>query len=234
MSNKNKLDRFEQLHNFANVYENESDLAPKLNHLKADAGDMRGRWAAHFGNDNPIVLELACGKGDYTRALAADYPNRNYIGVDIKGNRMWVGAKAALDEGCKNVAFLRTRIESISSFFAEGEVTEIWITFADPQLTKPRKRLTSPQFLARYRHFLAKSHLINLKTDSPELYQFTLETIAEEKLTLHYQKDDIYAAPLDFQALRHKTFYEQMHLRNGKSIKFVQFSLPDIYPPITQ
>lgn len=234
MSNKNKLERFEQLHNFANVYENQSDTNPKLSHLKADAGDMRGRWAEHFGNDNPIVLELACGKGDYARALAADYPNRNYIGVDIKGNRMWVGAKAALEEGRQNVAFLRTRIESLPAFFAAGEVAEIWITFADPQLGKPRKRLTSPIFLTRYHQFLAKPHLINLKTDSPELYQFTLETIAEENLTLHYQNNDIYAQTLDFQELRHKTFYEQMHLSNGKTIKFVQFSLPDIYPQITQ
>lgn len=228
MSNKNKLERFEQLHTFANVYENMSDTEPYLVNKGERVADMRGRWAEHFGNNNPIVLELACGKGDYARALAGDHKDRNYIGIDIKGNRMWVGAKEALDQGKTNVAFLRTRIELLPSFFAAGEVAEIWITFADPQLGKPRKRLTSPLFLPRYRQILAKEHLINLKTDSPELYEYTLQIIESEKLILHYKNNDIYAQPLDYQELRHHTFYEQMHLRNGKSIKFARFSLPEL------
>lgn len=225
MSNKNKLERFRQISTFDNVYENMSDTQPYLLNNGKRIDDMRGKWAEHFGNNNPIVLELACGKGDYARALAQDYPDKNYIGVDIKGNRIWVGAKDALDNNLNNVAFLRTRIDLITNFFEAGEVSEIWITFADPQLGKPRKRLTSPLFLDRYRKILAKEHTINLKCDSPELYEYTLEMIAEQNLILHYKNDDIYAKELDFQELRHKTFYEQMHLQNGRTIKYAKFSL---------
>lgn len=231
MSNKNKLQRFAELHEMPHVYENMSDLQPYLVREGQRVGDMRGRWAEHFGNANPLVLELACGKAEYSRALAVDEPQHNYIAVDIKGNRMWVGARDAQERGLANVAFLRTRIEHLPSFFAPQEVGQIWILFADPQLGKPRKRLTAPIFLQRYRQILAEQHLIHLKTDSTELYEYTMEVIEQEGLQLHYENADIYARELDFPALRHHTFYEQMHLQNQKKIKYLRFSLPAGYAP---
>ncbi len=229
MSKKNKLQRFADLREMPNVFENMSDTEPYLIRMGERMGDMRGQWHTYFGNPKPLVLELACGKAEYSRALAQDEPDKNYIAIDIKGNRIWVGARDAAQRQLHNVAFLRTRIEQLPHFFAPQEIEQIWILFADPQLGKAKKRLTAPIFLQRYRQILAEQHLIHLKTDSPELYEYTLQVIEEEGLQLHYQRDDIYSQPLDFPALRHHTYYEEMHLKNNKTIKYIRFSLPEGY-----
>ncbi|MEL6866407.1 MAG: tRNA (guanosine(46)-N7)-methyltransferase TrmB [Bacteroidota bacterium] len=229
MSRRNKLQKFSELLAFPHVFENFDAKQPSLVGKDGAKVELKGQWGAqHFGNSNPIVLELACGKGDYTLGLARRYPNKNFIGVDIKGARIWKGAQMALEEGLTNVAFLRTRIEQINHFFNADEVSEIWITFADPFLRKSKanRRLTSTNFIDRYRQFLQKDGTVHLKTDSPELYEFTLETLAETpNCTLQYQDDDIYAKPLPLPELAIKTFYETMHLAAGKTIKYVQFNL---------
>lgn len=182
-------------------------------------------WAQHyFQNNHPVILELACGKGDYTVALAKDHPYNNYIGVDIKGARMWIGARKALDASLSNVAFLRTRIEFIDRFFASGEISEIWITFPDPFPGKENRRLTSPPFLERYQKILKSGGIIHLKTDSDLLYEFTLEVIQNDpRYKLLYSHDDIYSRSLAFEELEHKTYYELKHLGEGKKIKYVRF-----------
>lgn len=226
MSNRNKLQKFAEILTFPNVYENVDTKDP---HIKSEQGErllLKGNWnKLHFKNDKPITLELACGGGEYTLGLAQRYPNRNFIGVDIKGARIWKGAKVALADKMDNVAFLRTRIEQIEHFFEKEEVSEIWITFPDPFLrnSKSNRRLTSPPFLDRFQNILAKDGFIHLKTDSPELYEFTLETEQEyEQVTLLYNDDDIYAKPLPMEELEIKTYYEGMHLANGKTIKYVR------------
>ncbi len=225
MSNKNKLARFAEMDTFANVFQNLSFENPQAKNYLGKIQPLAGQWNVHFQNSNPITLELACGKGEYTRALAGDFAARNFIGVDIKGNRIWVGAKEALDKNMGNVAFLRTEIDYIAHFFAPKEVSEIWITFPDPQLGKASRRLTSPRYLDLYRKIVADIHFCQLKTDSPELYDYTLETLTELQLPILYQNDDIYARELDFPELRHQTFYEQMHLQNQKTIKYIRWQL---------
>ena len=225
MSNKNKLARFAEMNTLPNVYQNTSFETPEAKNYKGEMQQLAGKWANHFNNQNPITLELACGKGEYTRALAADFPDRNFIGVDIKGNRIWVGAKNALDNNMQNVAFLRTQIDHLAYFFTPTEVSDIWITFPDPQLGKARKRLTAPNFLDIYKKIVAKEHFMHLKTDSPELYAYTLETLQELNLPILYQNDDIYSRELDFPELRYQTFYEQMHLQNKKTIKYIRWQL---------
>ncbi|MCL4120330.1 UNVERIFIED_CONTAM: hypothetical protein GTU68_012628 [Idotea baltica] len=189
--------------------------------------DLKGRWAKdHFNNDNPITLELACGKGEYTLGLAERYPDRNFIGVDIKGARIWKGAKAALERNMSNVAFLRTRIEQITHFFAAGEVDSIWITFADPFLGKPNRRLTSPYFLSAYRKIMQPEAILHLKTDDSTLYESSLEVLtADPSAQIVYQNNDIYSGPLYTPELEIKTFYEQQHLKSGRLIKYVRFTL---------
>lgn len=229
MSKRNKLLKFAEILSFPNVYENYDAQNPVLQGADGVIADLRGCWAEkHFKNKNPITLELACGKGDYTLGLARMYPNRNFIGVDIKGARIWKGAQQALDEGLSNAAFLRTRIEQIALFFEPGEVSEIWITFPDPFLrnSKVNRRLTSPLFLNQYRRFIVSGGLVHLKTDEGLLYDFTLETLAEYPAAeLRYHDNDIYAKPLLMPELNFHTFYEKMHLAAGKTIKYVQFSL---------
>ena len=176
MSTRNKLQKFAELLRMPNVYESFDPTNPQLTGPEGAPVERRGSWARdHFGNDNPVVLELACGRGEYTLDLARQYPDRNFIGVDIKGARIWRGAKTALAEGLDNAAFLRTRIEVIDAFFAAGEVAEIWITFPDPFLKKGKenRRLTAPRFLRLYQKMLAPRGLAHLKTDSRELYEFT-------------------------------------------------------------
>lgn len=191
--------------------------------------DLQGHWASqHFGNANPITLELACGGGEYTVGLAGRFPDRNFVGVDIKGARIWKGATKAQKENLPNAAFLRCRIELIPKFFAEGEVDEIWITFPDPFLkdSKANRRLTSPFFLEKYRPILRQGGIVQLKTDDPTLYEFTLETLQQDdRCTLLYQNDDIYASDLQFPELELKTYYERMHLEVGKTIKYVRFTI---------
>jgi len=169
---------------------------------------------------------LACGKGDYTVALAMDYPDHNFIGVDIKGARLWRGAKTAMDGSMLNVAFLRTRIEFIDRFFASEEVSEIWITFPDPFEGKITRRLTSPPFIERYRKILKSGGIIHLKTDSRLLYDFTLDVIhSDSRCHVLYANPDIYNSPLEFKELEHKTYYEKKHLAEGRTIKYLRFKI---------
>ena len=190
--------------------------------------EMKGKWnEGFFQNQNPVVLELACGGGEYAVALARKFPDKNFIGVDIKGARMFKGALIATEEKISNVAFLRINIDHIEEYFERNEVSEIWITFPDPFLrdAKWKKRLTSSLFLNRYKNILKTNAFIHLKTDSPELYDFTMRTIEEMKLTLHFQTDDVYMNMPNDEILSIKTFYEQMHLAKGKTIKYVRFSI---------
>ena len=192
---------------------------------------LQGRWHEEFfHNQNPIVLELGCGKGEYTVGLAKLYPDVNFIGVDIKGARMWTGATEAVREGMKNVAFLRTNIEIIDRFFAPGEVQEIWLTFSDPQMKSPRKRLTSSWFLERYRHFLVDGGIIHLKTDSNFLFTYTTLLVERNHLPIIERTEDLYhsshLSPLTSHLLNIQTYYESMWIARGISIKYLQFRLP--------
>lgn len=188
--------------------------------------NMKGNWNRFFGNDNPITLELACGKGEYSVNLGREHKNRNFIGVDIKGNRIYRGATTALKEGLGNVAFLRIHIGQITEYFAPGEVEEIWIIFPDPFLKKESNRLTHFRFLHLYGQILKPGAKINLKTDSKELYDFTLETIAEQGCPVHENIADIYGKGKATGPLAIQTFYEKQHLADGRTIYFVSFSLP--------
>ena len=190
--------------------------------------NMKGNWHNHFGNNNPVTLELACGKGEYSVNLGRENKNRNFIGVDIKGNRIYTGAKAALAEHLDNIAFLRINIGQITQYFAPGEVEEIWIIFPDPFLRdgKAKNRLTHERFLYSYQQILKPGGRINLKTDSKELFDFTLETIEQQKCTIHEKIEDIYGKGKAVGALAIQTFYEKMHLADNRTIYFVSFSLP--------
>ncbi len=229
MSKRNKLQKFAEMSEFPNVYENFDIGRPVLTAAGGVEVHMAGHWATrHFGNEQPITLELACGRGEYTLGLARMYPARNFIGVDIKGARIWKGASMALAEGPANAAFLRTRIELIEQFFNPGELQEIWITFPDPFLRKSKanRRLTNPRFLAMYSRLLAPGGAIHLKTDSPELYEYTLEALVEfPGAHILAQNADIYAGPLPLPELELKTYYEHMHLAEGKTIKYVGFQI---------
>ncbi len=229
MSRKNKLLKFAELLSFPNVYENYNPLEPLLYGLQGEPVSMKGEWASrHFRNGNPITLELACGRGEYTLGLARQNPHRNFIGVDVKGARIWKGAGIALEEQLHNAAFLRTRIEQAALFFAAGEASEIWITFPDPFLRNSRanRRLTSPRFLDEYKKVLQPGGLIHLKTDEPLLYDYTLEVLAEYPgAEIICQDEDIYAKPLPMPELELKTYYERMHLEEGKKIKYIRFRL---------
>jgi len=229
MARRNKLKKFNDLLSFSNVYENYDPTDPKLLANESDEVDLKGKWKSdHFKNENPLVLELACGRGEYSLALAEANPKVNYIGVDVKGARIWKGATIAQEKDLTNVAFLRTRIEQINLFFAEDEVDEIWITFPDPFLRKSKanRRLTSLQFLNRYKDILKKDGIINLKTDDPTLYEFSQEQFEEcPFIEVLYDRDDIYAQPLDFDALKYKTYYEKQHLEKNRKIKYVRVQL---------
>lgn len=193
---------------------------------------MKGKWNNFFKNNNPIVLELACGKGEYAVGLGRVNANKNFIGLDIKGNRMWVGAKKALTEGLTNVAFVRTQIEKIADYFAEGEIAEIWITFPDPQLriSKAKRRLTHPRFLRLYQTFLATGGIVHLKTDSPDLYLFTKAVINLFDLLLLQDYEDVYTQAADNSDLRIKTHYEQLDIAKSNRIHYLQFRLDKALP----
>ena len=193
--------------------------------------EMKGKWGeTFFKNNNPIVLELGCGKGEYTVELAKLYPDTNFIGVDIKGARMWTGATMALNDGLKNVAFLRTNIEIIDRFFDKDEVSEIWLTFSDPQMKNPRKRLSSTFFLERYRKFLVNNGTIHLKTDSNFLFTYTTCMVEHNKLPMLFHTTDLYHQEgIDDktkQILSIQTYYEKMWIERGLNIKYMKFSLP--------
>ena len=226
---KHKLERFAENLTFPHLFQ------LSYEYLQENGFEYRGRWAEFFGNSNPIVLELGCGKGDYTVALARRNPNKNYIGVDIKGARMWRGAKTSLEEGMKNVAFLRTRIELINMMFAEGEVSEIWVTFPDPQPKKPNKRLTSERFLSLYKTILGDNSIVHLKTDSYELHDYTRnEVIPAGKYPILFATDDLYHCPEVAEgecnpeladAVSIQTFYESGYLKEGKKITYLKFKI---------
>ena len=225
---KNKLKKFSDMKTMDFVFQYPFAV------LEERGFPLAGKWGEEFfGNDNPIVLELGCGKGEYTVGLARRFPDRNFIGIDIKGARMWTGATQAREEGLKNVAFLRTSIELLPRFFGSGEVSEIWITFPDPQMKKVRKRLTSTRFLDLYREVLKPGGVINLKTDSPFLFTYTslLTEANPEALPVIMKTDDLYApggaAPGDILDI--KTHYEKQWLERGLTIKYISFKLnPDI------
>jgi tRNA (guanine-N7-)-methyltransferase len=210
---KGKLEKFAEVTAFSNCFEY--------------AKEMKGKWKSdYFKNDNPITVELACGKGEYTLGLAERFPNRNFIGIDVKGNRIWKGAKYALENELANVAFHRLMIGNIEDFFEEGEIDEFWITFPDPQHGKERKRLTNAMFLDRYRNISKDGAMMNLKSDSTRFYEYTKEVIAEQKLELLADSDDIYSWPEIPEYLANiQTFYEKMWLAEGKKIKYLRYVL---------
>ena len=212
---KDKLRRFAEIDTFSNV-------------LQLEAGkELKGQWGNNFfKSSNPVVLELACGKGEYTVNLAQMFPDKNFIGVDYKGNRIWRGAKTALEEGVNNVAFLRIQIENILDYFGPDEVDEIWITFPDPQpqIGRERKRLTSPRFLDKYKHIVKTGGYINLKTDNDNLHAYTAEKIGELELDLHIKTEDLYHSPYADEVLSIKTYYEKKYLKDNKNINYLKFS----------
>ena len=219
---KDKLKRFAENLTFPCFVQPEFEQMFRRHH------PLKGHWHSDFfHNDNPIVLELGCGKGEYTVALAERNPDKNFIGIDIKGARMWRGAKTATERGMTNVGFLRTRIEFITSLFGEGEVAELWITFPDPQLKtrRAKKRLTSPIFLGYYAQLLAPNGWINLKTDSQHLFNYTSEVIRRFDLPCEVADADIYGSGFADETLSVKTAYEQVYLRRGLPITYTRFSL---------
>ena len=213
-----KLQRFAELLTFSNVLQ-----FPK---------DMAGKWKEYFKNDHPITLELACGKGEYAVGLGQLYPEKNFVGIDLKGNRIWVGAKKAIQQNLHNVAFLRTQIDQITEYFDANEVAEIWITFPDPQLrlSKAKKRLTHPKFLRLYQQFLQPGGIINLKTDSPDLFNFTLQVITLYGCIIHEKMDNVYQTPGLNESLKIKTHYESLDIAGSQRIHYIAFSLPSQIP----
>ena len=222
---KGKLQKFAEMETFSNVFQYPFSVIENV------PFEMKGHWREqYFHNDNPIVLELGCGKGEYTVELARLYPQVNFIGVDIKGARMHKGAKEALTAGLSNVAFLRTNIEIIDRFFAKDEVQEIWLTFSDPQMKNPRKRLTSTYFMNRYRHFLVDGGLIHLKTDSNFLFTYTTYMVETNHLPLLVRTEDLYHTDgIDEETrkiLSIQTFYEAQWIARGLNIRYMKFHLP--------
>lgn len=210
-----KLQRFADIKTFSNVLE-----YPK---------HIQGKWAAFFKNSNPVILELACGRGEYTIGLARLFPQQNFIGIDIKGNRMYIGAKKALEENMPNTAFLRTQIEMLPDYFVPGEVADIWITFPDPQLrtSKAKKRLTHPRFLRLYQQVLKCGGCIHLKTDSPALFRFTKRVIELYDCTLVEESGDVYTGAVK-EELKIKTHYESLDIAQSKKIYYLRFQLPAV------
>lgn len=217
---KNKLAKFADMATYENVFQYSYET------LKKESFPFKGKWEDFFGNKNPIVLELGCGKGEYTVGLARKFPEKNFIGIDIKGARMWTGASQALEEGLTNAAFLRTRIELINHFFAQDEVSEIWITFPDPQMKKTNKRLTATRFMEQYSRMLKEGGIIHLKTDSNFLYRYTKAMIAENRIETFFDTEDLYNSGLNGDILEIRTFYEQQWLSRGLNIKYIRFLCP--------
>jgi tRNA (guanine-N7-)-methyltransferase len=212
---KDKLRRFAEIADFKNVFELEQGKA------------LKGSWNKdHFKNSHPLVLELACGKGEYSVNLARLFPEKNFIGVDYKGNRIWRGAKTAIEDGIENVAFLRIQIEHLLEYFEAGEVSEIWITFPDPQpqTSREKKRLTFPGFLAKYKTVLKNGGILHLKTDNDALHAYTHEKIAELGLQLHVRTEDLYRSDFADEVLSIKTYYEKKYLASEKNINYLKFS----------
>ncbi|RFM30656.1 tRNA (guanosine(46)-N7)-methyltransferase TrmB [Deminuibacter soli] len=213
-----KLIRFEEIRTFANVLEYPENT--------------KGSWKGFFKNENPITLELACGKGEYAVGLGRMYAQRNFIGIDIKGNRIWRGAKTALEEGLHNVAFIRSAIDKVTDYFAAGEVNEIWITFPDPQLrfSRMKKRLTHPRFLRLYQQFLTPGGIVHLKTDSPDLYQFTKAVIQLYQLPVLADSDNVYQQAGISNELKIKTYYESLDIAQSNRVHYLSFTIDKKLP----
>lgn len=225
---KDKLRKWKENETFDHVFESNLQDA-----VKGIDGEMKGKWSDIFKNDNPITLELGCGKGEYTVGLARKYPNRNFVGVDIKGHRFWRGAKTAQEESIPNVSFLRTRIEFIEKYFDKDEVSELWITFSDPQPKdeKGTKRITSPFYIEMYKNILKPSSIINIKSDSVLLYDLSKEGYLEKGYDIQIDSQDVYGELVDRveedlrDALEIKTYYEKRWLSEGKKIHFIQLKI---------
>jgi tRNA (guanine-N7-)-methyltransferase len=217
-----KLERFAAIKTFSNVLEYPTA--------------MKGKWDDFFKNQNPLVLELACGRGEYTVGMAKLFPQQNFIGVDVKGNRMFIGAKKCLAENIVNAGFLRTQIEKLVDYFAAGEVDEIWITFPDPQLriSKAKKRLTHPRFLRLYQQILKPGGFIHLKTDSPDLYLFTKKVAELYGLTIVEDSDNVYNEAIVKEELKIKTHYESLDIAQSKKIHYLKFTLPEVIKNIDE
>ncbi len=221
MGSKNKLKRFKENDTFKNV------VQPTREEVQ-EGFALKGKWEEHFGNSNPIVLELGCGKGEYTIGLAEQNPNKNFIGIDIKGARFWRGAKTALEEGLNNVAFLRTQIELLDLLFTKDEVSEIWITFPDPQIKykRTKHRMTNEVFLNKYKEILQPNGLVHLKTDSEFMHGYTLGLLHGLRHEIIYANHDVYkneGSPKE--VLEIQTFYENQYLEKGKAITYIQFRI---------
>ena len=226
MASKDKLKRFNEMKTFKNVFE------PTMQDIEKGDYFMKGKWhSEYFKNDNSIVLELGCGRGEYTVGMGTKFPNKNFIGVDIKGARLWRGAKTGHDENIPNMAFLRTRIDFIEHFFAKDEVSEIWLTFSDPQPKKPRKRLTSKLFIDRYRKILKPGGIIHLKTDSDLLFESTQDEIKEHGYQQLFCTFNLYGEGIEHfdedtkEILGIKTFYEDIWTKKGSIIKYCKFTI---------
>ncbi|MBD0333692.1 MAG: tRNA (guanosine(46)-N7)-methyltransferase TrmB, partial [Chitinophagaceae bacterium] len=213
-----KLVRFAELETFPNVLQHPQNVS--------------GKWHTFFKNDHSIILELACGKGEYTLGLAQMYSDKNFIGIDIKGSRIWVGAKKALQQNLQNVSFLRIQIDKVNEYFTQDEVSEVWITFPDPQLrtSKAKKRLTHPKFLRLYQQILQPGGIIHLKTDSPDLYRFTKKVIEMYGCILHEDIDELYAHKDVKPELAIKTYYESLDIAQSNKVHYLSFSLPEVLP----
>lgn len=223
---KDKLRRFEENKSFSCLYQ------PEFEEVFRTDYHLKGLWHKEvFKNDNPIVLELGCGRGEYTVDLAKEFPEKNFIGIDIKGARLWRGAKSVVEEKIPNAAFVRCRIEFIDSLFAAGEVSEVWITFADPQIRRDNKRLTGVQFLEKYMTFMKNNGLVHLKTDSPYLYEFTCALVKQSGYEILEENKDIYGSGRADKILSIKTHYEKQYLERGIPITYLSFKLnQDIRP----
>ncbi len=225
MGSKNKLKRFKENETFANVFQ------PTRKELVNQNYALKGNWnATYFKNSNPLVLELGCGKGEYSVALAQKYPNKNFIGIDIKGARFWRGAKTAIEKNIPNVAFIRTQIELIDCVFAENEIDEIWITFPDPQIKykRTKHRMTNSVFLQKYKKILKKEGIVNLKTDSEFMHGYTLGLLHGEGHEVLYANHDVYkqeGSPEEVTSIQ--TFYEAQYLEQNKPITYIRFKIKD-------
>ncbi|MBM3404703.1 MAG: tRNA (guanosine(46)-N7)-methyltransferase TrmB [Bacteroidetes bacterium] len=217
---KKKLRRFKENLSFPNLFQY------SYKRLREEGFPYKGQWHADwFNNEHPLILEIGCGKGEYTIGLSTHYPEKNFIGLDIKGARLWRGCKTALDQGLRNVAFIRCQIQFINHFFEKEEVSEMWITFPDPQIKKESKRLTHPDFLEKYRLVLKPDGLIHLKTDNADLFNYTLEMIQAEGHRLIFSTHDLYRNSMDGDAPKIRTYYENIFLEQGKTICYLKFQL---------
>jgi tRNA (guanine-N7-)-methyltransferase len=217
---KNKLAKFADMEEYPHVFQYPYAV------LQEKGFGMKGKWnELFFRNENPIILELGCGRGEYTVGLAGLFPYKNFAGIDIKGARMWTGAKRSFDAGMANVAFLRTHIELITYFFAPGEISEIWITFPDPQMNKVNKRMTSTRFMKLYREILTDNGVVHLKTDSNYMYAYTCGMVKANNLPVLFRSDDLYHSGLTDDILKIQTCYEQQWLSRGLNIKYIKFEL---------